>query len=111
MNDMAPGPGHNIGDDPEIVALRDKVNEFGQGAVKWGEAGIQSEEDAAKINDFVDGSRALYKRIDTLRKDRKKPHDDAAKAVQAQFKPLLDAIEKAGQTAKTADRVPAAEGA
>jgi hypothetical protein len=38
---------------------------------------------------------ALHKKLDSMRKDEKKPHDDAGKAVQAKYKEPLDFLTKA----------------
>lgn len=85
--------------DAAIVAdLKTKSDEFANAAGVWLDKGaLQSEDDAQRLNDFVAGARKLWKKIDDVRKDAKKPHDDAGKAVQAAFTPLLDALKKAGE--------------
>lgn len=61
---------------------------------------IETEEHASQITDQIDGLRGLYKKVDTARADAKKPHDEAGKAVQAAFKPLLDKLTKAADVLK-----------
>lgn len=95
----AAGIGHNAPPSP-IDEMREKVNEFGRAAQQWGETGVQTDADAERLNDFLAGARQIHKDLDAMRVAEKKPHDDAAKAVQAKFKPLLDAIERAGAAAK-----------
>jgi hypothetical protein len=105
MNDMTAARG--IGDnnpppfDPEVIAaLRGPVDAFAATAGEWLDLGrIDTEEDAARLNDFLSGARKLSKEIDEARVKAKKPHDEAAKAVQAAFTPLTDIV------AKCADRV------
>lgn len=93
--------GHNNPPDTDFSDLRDEVNEFGQAAEAWGRHGVNDAGDAEKMNDFISGARRLYKRIDEARVTEKKPHDEAAAAVQAKYKPLLTSIEKAAAAAKT----------
>lgn len=93
-----PGIGHNSGD--EFEQLRDRANEFGRGAVTWGKNSCDTGEDAEALNAYISEARALYKELDTLRKEEKRPHDEAAKAVQAKFNPLLYVVKKAAETAK-----------
>jgi thiol:disulfide interchange protein len=42
----------------------------------------------------------LHKKLDAMRKDEKKPHDDAGKAVQAKYKEPLDFLVKAKEKLK-----------
>jgi hypothetical protein len=98
MPDGQPGIGHNSGE--EANAFKDRVNEFGKAAVEWGKAEINDDATAEQLNDFIIGARKLLKEIEAARVAAKKPHDDAAKAIQAAFKPLIDAIDKASKNAK-----------
>lgn len=56
---------------------------------------IKSEDEAKLLTDHIGGLRGLSKKIDAARVDAKKPHDEAAKAVQAAFTPLMDRIKRA----------------
>lgn len=104
MNMEAPPPvGHNRPppfDPDEVAALKAKVSQFADAAAEWKKAGVTTDEEAAELNDFLAGSRKLFKQVDEARVAAKKPHDDAGKAVQAAFTPILDALERAGKIAK-----------
>ena len=101
MNDMtAPPPaGHNAPPivDPDLLAReKDRVRDFADAAGAWLDKGkLENDEQAGKLKDFLDGARGVVKQIDAARAEAKRPHDEAAKAVQAAFKPLLDAVETA----------------
>lgn len=103
MTDAPDNPRVAIGDnrppvvDPDILARENaRVREFADAAGDWLDLGrIETEEQASRLKDYIDGARAVVKQVDTARADAKKPHDDAAKAVQAAFRPLLDAVETA----------------
>jgi len=53
-------------------------------------AAVSSQAEADAIALLLDMARKAEKAADDLRVAEKKPHDDAAKAVQVKFKPLLD---------------------
>ncbi|MEM7212324.1 MAG: hypothetical protein AAF479_10605 [Pseudomonadota bacterium] len=97
MADGAPPIGHNSGEaaDP----FKERVNEFGRAAVEWGKVEID-DSNAEQLNDFIEGARALRKEVDAARVVAKKPYDDASKNVQSVFKPLIEAVDKAGKIAK-----------
>lgn len=94
--------GHNSGViDPYLLdSLRERADEFGAAAKSWGESGVASQDDSERITDFITGARGLWKEIDEARKEAKRPHDEAAKAVQSAFAPLLDAVKRAADLAK-----------
>ncbi len=100
MNDMTPPPvGHNrppIVDPDLLVAEKKRVAEFADAAGAWLDLGkIETEEQASRLRDFIDGARGVVKAIDAARIEAKRPHDEAAKAVQDAFRPLLDTVERA----------------
>jgi len=101
MNDMSPiaGIGHNMAPAPIIPdTIRAKVQDFTDGAGAWLDLKeLTSNEQAEKATDFVNGARAVWKAVDEARKAAKKPHDDAGKAVQEAFKPLLTKLELAAK--------------
>jgi hypothetical protein len=73
-----------------------KAREFLDAAGAWLDVKeIQTEEQAGKLTDFIAGVKAVAKNVDADRTTDKKPHDDAGKAVQAAYKPILDALNKA----------------
>lgn len=53
-------------------------------------AEVTTEEQDAALDSLMDDLRTARKGADKERAAEKKPHDDAAKAVQARWKPLLD---------------------
>lgn len=63
-------------------------------------AGIQSDPEAEAVSKLLDLIRTAAKDADKARAAEKKPHDDAAKAVQAKWKPLLERAELAVDTCK-----------
>lgn len=66
-----------------------------------GEA-IQSQAQADAIGSLLDKIRTASKDADKARAAEKKPHDDAAKAVQAKWKPLIDKCDTATDACKKA---------
>lgn len=101
MNALAP-IGHNIPPlvDPEILDREAKrVATFCDAAGDWLDLReIDSAEKASELEDFISGCRKAWTEIDGTRKANKKPHDDAAAAVQKAFAPLLDKLEKAAKS-------------
>lgn len=56
---------------------------------------IETQAQADEVSRLMDEFRKASKDADKARAEEKKPHDDAAKAVQAKWKPLLDSAELA----------------
>jgi colicin import membrane protein len=65
-------------------------------------AGVQSDADAEMVAKLLDMARQAKKAADEQRTVEKKPHDDAAKAVQSAWKPLLDKCDLVADTCKKA---------
>lgn len=63
---------------------------------------IASEEEAAAVSSLLSRLRRVANDADAARKAEKRPHDDAAKSVQARWKPMLDKADLAESTAKQA---------
>ncbi len=63
---------------------------------------IANEERAAAVSSLLSRLRRVANDADDARKVEKKPHDDAGKAVQARWKPILDKADLAASTAKQA---------
>lgn len=102
MNDLNPraimGANNPPPYDPEVLAdLAKRTDEFmaASTAIRQTAVPIQNEEHAALLTDHIGGLRGLSKQVDEARKAAKKPHDDAGKAVQEAFMPLLDRIKRA----------------
>jgi hypothetical protein len=64
--------------------------------------GVQSEEQAQGIAVLLDMLRTAKRDADAARAAEKKPHDDAAKAVQAKWKPIIDRADLAAGVCKKA---------
>ena len=76
-------------------ALADRLKEFSEASADWLKlTEIETEEEAAALTDQITGLRALNKEIDAERVAQKKPHDDAGKAVQAAFAPLIETVDR-----------------
>lgn len=100
LNHAPPPKGHNNPPpfDPDVLAdLARRTDEFmaASTSIRQKAVPIQSEEHAALLTDHIGGLRGLTKQVDEARKAAKKPHDDAGKAVQEAFMPLLDRIKRA----------------
>jgi len=61
---------------------------------------IANEGQADAVSSLLNRLRRVAKDADEARKVEKKPHDDAGKAVQAKWKPIIDKAELATSTAK-----------
>jgi hypothetical protein len=104
----APPPiGHNsppapLPYDPEVVEACGRiVTDFCDAAGAWADlVEIESDEQSQKLTDFVSGARKVKKKVDDARVAAKKPHDDAAKAVQEVFSTLLLKLDRAIAFAK-----------
>ncbi|AHD00459.1 hypothetical protein [Leisingera methylohalidivorans] len=83
--------------DPIVVEkLNTEAAGFLDAAAEWIEKGdITSEGDAQLLNDFIAGAKKRKTATDKARAAAKKPHDDAGKAVQAAFKPIITKLESA----------------
>lgn len=92
-------PGGNIPPlvDPGLLDReKARVAEFADAARAWLDKGtLENDEDAGRLTDFINGARGVVKALDAARTDAKRPYDEAAKGVQATFRPLLDAVEAA----------------
>lgn len=75
---------------------------FAEAANHLDGAGVNSEAEAQAVAKLMDLLRTASKDADKARAEEKKPHDDAAKAVQSKWKPLLDRADLAVTTCKKA---------
>ena len=80
----------------EIADLETEANNFLDGS------GVSTEAEADAVSALTNRVRRLFKDADAARAAEKKPHDDAGKAVQARWKPLLDRMERTVTVAKRA---------
>lgn len=79
---------------PDVVeAHTKKASEFLDAAGDWLSNGpITSETSAQELVDFIDGIRKVKTAADDDRKADKKPHDEAGKAVQTAYKPIIEKL-------------------
>jgi hypothetical protein len=100
--DEAPPVGHNNPPEPtplenakELLSLLDVE------ASAWfdGEP-IKNHKQADEVARLIDAARKAKQQFDNDRKAEKKPHDDAAKAVDAAWKPVISAAERILDVAK-----------
>jgi type IV secretory pathway VirB10-like protein len=98
------GPGHNNPPpyDPDELAKFDAtVTEFLSATQQWlAMDKIETDTHAGQITDQITGLRGLWKKVDEARKAAKKPHDEAGKAVQKAYAPLLEKLTKAADKLK-----------
>jgi len=96
------GLGHNNPPSPfdeaeaEIGGLYDEAKHWLDGS------GVATDADADGVGKLLDMLRKAEKRADDLRKEEKRPHDDAARAVQTKWKPILDRVTLAIDACKKA---------
>lgn len=107
-DDLAPvaGIGHNAGPEPTPFELySNAVENLTLEARNFldGEP-IDSQQLADSVSILMDTLRKTKKEADEARAAEKKPHDDAAKAVQAKWKPIIEKADLAVDTCKKALR-------
>jgi hypothetical protein len=80
-------------DAAKLAAFRVRVSLFAEACAKWAKLGeITSKEQAERLTDFFGGSRSLWKQIDDLRKEEKRPHAEAGNTIQEVFTTLLEVV-------------------
>lgn len=103
MSELSENPravlGSNQGppfDQEQVDKLDSEGVKFLDVAGKWlDKKKLDTEDDASRLGDFITGIKKRRKAIDQARADAKKPHDDAGKAVQAAFLPILGKLDLA----------------
>lgn len=65
-------------------------------------SGVNSEADAEGVSKLLDLARKGSKRADEARKEEKRPHDEAGKAVQAKWAPVISRYDLTADTCKQA---------
>lgn len=104
MNTNIATLGHNGPPNPtSYEAATAQINDLYDEAKNWldGET-VSSQAIADNISALLNMIRAAEKEADEARKAEKKPHDDAGKAVQARYKPLLEKAAMASDACKKA---------
>lgn len=86
---------------PAFEAHKVNIDDLREEAKVWldGKA-VESAEEAAGLNTLLDLARQAAKAADEARAAEKKPHLDAGKAVDAQWKPIIDAAQRIVDVAK-----------
>lgn len=95
--ELLAGLGHNHPPEPTpfdaIKVHVDDLMETARGFLDGSEINTQAEADA--VSKLMDEARKASKAADNARAEEKKPHDEAAKAVQAKWKPLMESADRA----------------
>lgn len=76
----------------EIDEALERLAKLQEAADVWAKATISSAKAASRAADFDAQLLREYQKRDKQRDDEKRPHDEAAKAVQHRWKPILDGI-------------------
>ncbi len=100
MNDIA-GIGHNQAT-PFDLSL-EEIDGLYTEAKNWLDgSGVNSQADADGVSKLLDAARQAKKTADEARKEEKRPHDDAGKAVQEKWKPVIEKADLVADTCKAA---------
>jgi len=95
----APAIGHNSGD----LTLAEQIKEYAAMALGWlRKSGITDKVSLDTAANYRAELLRLGKEADAQRASEKKPHDDAAKAVQAKWKPIVDEADLAANALRQA---------
>lgn len=80
--------------DDSFEGLKDRIEDLVRDAEALITAGAANDQNAAdRASDLANRLGELHKKADTSRAAEKKPHDEAAKAVQAKWLPIMSAAE------------------
>lgn len=80
---------------PVFEAHKVNIEDIRSDALEWLDGKtVESAEEAEGLNTLLDMARKAQKAADDARAAEKKPHLDAGKAVDAQWKPLIDAAQR-----------------
>lgn len=80
--------------DDSLQAHRDRYVELRQAGEAWLQTGITDQETADAAEAWRKQVNSARKAADTQRAAEKKPHDDAGKAVQAKWLPVIEAFDR-----------------
>lgn len=96
--------GHNNPPEPTpLEQARETISLLDVEASAWFDgAPIQNERQADDVARLLDSARKAEKQFDTARKSEKQPHDDAAKAVDAAWRPVITDAKRIVEIAKAA---------
>lgn len=102
---LTPPPADHNGPPPltPLEEAREALSLLWMEATNWLDgAPIENEAQAAEVARLIDAARKARTAYDNARKAEKKPHDDAAKAVDATWKPILSDLERISDAGKGA---------
>jgi hypothetical protein len=86
-----------------IDAAKDTLADLTLEAQNWFDgAEVENQAQADEVSRIIDAARKAGKAFDGERKTAKQPHMDAAKAVDAEWKPLIDGAERVATVGKAA---------
>ncbi len=93
----------SIGNNSGELSLADQIKDYAQQALDWlRKFGVKDEKTKDMAANFRAELLRLSKEADTQREAEKRPHDEAAKAVQAKWKPLIDTSKNAADEIRDA---------
>lgn len=93
----------SIGDNSGDLSLAEQIKDYASQALAWlRKAGIKDAATKDRAANYRAELLRLSKEADAQRVAEKKPHDDAAKAVQAKWKPLTDEADAAAEELREA---------
>lgn len=100
----APPIGHNNPPEPTpLEAARETISLLDVEASAWFDGDpIKDERQAEDVARLLDAARKAEKQFDAHRKAEKQPHDDAAKAVDAAWRPVITDAKRIVEIAKAA---------
>lgn len=98
------GIGHNNPPEPTAIeAAREMISLLDVEAANWFDGTpIENQQQADDVARLLDAGRKARTQFDNDRKAEKKPHDEAAKAVDAKWKPVIADAERIVEVAKAA---------
>lgn len=98
-----PGDAPAIGDNSGDLSLAEQIKDYAAQALSWlKQTGIKTKTDSDKAANYRAELLRLSKEADTQRVAEKKPHDEAAKAVQAKWTPLVSEAANAADEIRNA---------
>ena len=84
-------------------AAKSEIEDLFEEGKNWLDgAGVNSQAEADAVSKLLDMARKAEKRTDAARTEEKRPLDEAVKAIQAKYKPLLDRAKLLQDTCKKA---------
>lgn len=94
------GKSAGIGDNSGSLSLAEQIRDYAETALGWlrRAGGIKDKISSDMAANYRAELLRLSKEADRQRESEKRPHDDAAKAVQAKWKPIIDEAASAANT-------------